>query len=81
MLGIGSVDVRVERSVDALCALSEWDGFSNTLERGRGKAAYEKGTTLPSFSDKPHCTFKMHTERPQTSLAETPTSCSCPRTP
>ena len=41
MLGIGSVDVRVERSVDALCALSEWDGFQITFERGRGKAAYE----------------------------------------
>ena len=41
MLGIGSVDVRVERSVDALCALSGWDGFQITLERGRGKAAYE----------------------------------------
>ena len=36
-----STTVRVERSVDALCALSEWDGFQITLERGRGKAAYE----------------------------------------
>lgn len=74
MLGIGSVD--------ALCALSEWDEFQITLERGRGKAAYESHRPVSSFvSEKPHCTFKLHTERPQTSLAETPTSCSCPRTP
>ena len=42
MLGIGSVDDCARyRERPALCALSEWDGFQITLERGRGKAAYE----------------------------------------
>ena len=43
MLGIGSVDVRVERSVDALCALSEWVGrISNNFGAREGEGSVRK---------------------------------------
>ena len=41
-----STTVRVERSVDAVCALSEWDGFSNNFGARQGEGSVRKPQRL-----------------------------------